>query len=204
VKSADRPGFSLTHNDDFFEQGERYMTSLHNLVMTFTLSALTGLGGAGCLAQASAADGTTDAALDDESSVLGDETTNQASQALDLGCGEPDYAPPLDQPYPPAEPPIGGPVPVPVGAPVPVAAPVPVPVPVIPPCVIPLPVLVPTPFAIPIAIPAPVVIPVPLPIPTYVATPVPFPVPFFAPYPVPVGFPVAVPAPCGGIGGFGC
>ncbi len=177
------------------------MTCLHNLVMTFALSALTALGGIGCIAPASAADDTTDLALDDESSILGDEATKEASQELDLGCGEPAYAPPLDQPYLPP-PPYGAPVPVPV----PVAAPVPVAVPVpVPGCVIPLPVLVPTPFAIPIAIPSPVLVPVPLPIPTYVVTPVPFPVPFLAPYPVPVAYPIAVPAPCNpGLYGFGC
>jgi hypothetical protein len=180
------------------------MTSRHNLVMTFALSALPCLGGLGCLAQASAADGTTDPALDDESSVLGDEATNQASQALDLGCGEPEpaatpaAAPPADLGYAPPDGPLPGygePVPVPIATPVPV-------VPVG--CVIPLPVLVPTPFAIPIAIPAPVLIPVPLPLPTYVVTPVAFPVPFLAPYPVPVGYPVAVPVPCGVSPYFGC
>jgi hypothetical protein len=193
------------------KQGEHCMTSLHNLVLTFALSTLAGVGGIGCIAPASAADDTTDVALDDESSILGDEATNQASQALDLGCGQPEY-PPAEIPAPPP-PDFGGPepVPVPVAAPVPVGGPVPVPVPVaapvpvVPGCVIPLPVLVPTPFAVPIAIPAPVLVPVPLPIPTYVVTPVPFPVPFLTPVPVPVGIPVAVPAPCGpGIFGFGC
>jgi hypothetical protein len=174
--------------------------------MTFALSALTGLGGVGCIAQASAADDMTGEALDDDvialsdESAMFDESIGETSQALDgwgdWGCGAPPCLPAYPAPYPePVPVPVAEPVPVPVAAPVPVPVAVPIPVP--PPCIIPVPIPVPAPYPIPIAVPVPVAVPVPIPAPIYVAVPTPFPVPVLAPYPVAVPVPVAVPAPCG-------